>query len=259
MFLQFEFRICPAWSKKPMTVDAKSTTDASQEMMGPGSDIVKAHPDQIVGHFNNTHFLALNAFCIFRPQYLLLTNDSHRSQNEPLDLDDISAAVAFLESVESEHYVFYNCTKDAGCSRYHKHMQILKKPAADSTFRFFPDADDSNTRVPYQHSLHRFTLGEPLDSKEVYDIYSGFLEECKQTLGIKQTTRSTLCPHNMVLTKEWMIMIPRRSNDCNGIGANAAGMLGMPMMSDEKTYDIWMRNGPAKMLAELGVPADRAT
>jgi hypothetical protein len=39
-----------------------------------------------------------------------------------------------------------------------------------------------------------------------------------------------------------------------GIGANAAGMLGMPMMSSDDTLQKWLDNGPATMLSELGVP-----
>jgi ATP adenylyltransferase len=66
----------------------------------------------------------------------------------------------------------------------------------------------------------------------------------------------TLCPHNVVLTKEWMIMMPRRTNDYEG--ANACGMMGLPMMSSQETQQKWIDVGSAKILSELGVLVDAA-
>ena len=192
-----------------MTTDAKlSNGNPKQphEMFGPGSDIARSHPDQVVGHFNSTHFLALNIFPMFRPQYMLLNNDSYRSQNEPLDLDDIAAAVTFLASVKDPHYVFYNCTKDAGYSRLHKHMQIMKKPevvtSEPSSFRFFPDARDPEVRVRYRYFLQNFDVAEALESEAVYEVYLGLLGQCRHALGIESNDGDTLCPHIMVLVKE---------------------------------------------------------
>jgi ATP adenylyltransferase/5',5'''-P-1,P-4-tetraphosphate phosphorylase II len=51
----------------------------------------------------------------------------------------------------------------------------------------------------------------------------------------------------MVLTKEWMILIPRWTNDSEDVGANACGMMGLPMMSEE-TQEKWIDVGPAKLL-----------
>jgi ATP adenylyltransferase len=102
---------------------------------------------------------------------MLLNNGSYRSQNEPLD--HIEAALTFLASVEDPHCVLYNCNKDAGCSRLHKHAQIMKKPEAavsePSSFRFFPDIKDSGVHVPYRYFRHYFGSPEALESAAVYD------------------------------------------------------------------------------------------
>ena len=229
-------------------------------MFGPNNDIVKSHPDQVVGYINNTHILALNAYPVFRPQYLLLRNNSYRSQDEPLDLQDVAAALSFLGSVTDPYYLFYNCTKFAGCSRYHKHLQIVKTPeAAESNpdaFKFFPDRRNPGVHVTYRYFLHYFESPESMQSTSVRRLYLAMLRRCTRILWIDEEDRATLCPHNMVLTRQWIIMIHRRTNDYQGVGANACGRRGLPMMSSQETQQEWIDVGPAKILSELGVADD---
>lgn len=131
----------------------------------PGSDIYISRSDQVIGTINDIHVLALNIYPVFRPQYLLLNIDSCRSQNDPLDMQDVEASWAFLRSVQSPHSIMYNCTKEAGCSRYHKHTQIIRKPEvaeSNSTgFRFFPDVKNREIRVPYMYFIDYFDYAGP--------------------------------------------------------------------------------------------------
>ena len=257
-----EFRICPSWSKKPMTVTDELCTDGLQtepERFGPGSDIYKSHPDQVIGTVNDTHVVALNIYPVFRPQYLLLNLDSYRSQNDPLDLQDFEASWDLLCSVRSPHYVMYNCTKEAGCSRYHKHMQMVPMPQltkpGSTEFHFFPDIKDRQVRVPYVYFLRHFdstSCGHILDAKAIFNDYSDLLRDCREACGIPT---AALCPHNVLLVKEWIIVIPRRSGNFKDVSANSAGMMGMPTISCEEQFESWKDLGPAKILSELGFPS----
>lgn len=246
-----------------MTVDAALPTDQATvkpRLFGPGSDIYESHPDQIIATINDTHVLALNIYPVFRPQYILLSLDSYRSQNDPLDLQDIEASWEVLQRLDSPYYAMYNCTPDAGCSRHHKHTQIMPKPeCADSQstgFCLFPDNKSQEIQVPYVYFVHHFNAagqGEPVDGKAIFGVYTSLLEKCREALGIAKADSVTTCPHNMVLVKEWMVMIPRRRGNFAGAGANAAGMMGTPTMINKELFKIWTDLGPAKILSELGV------
>ena len=201
--------------------------------------------------------LALNIFPVFRPQYLLLTMDTFRSQNEWLHHEDIEAAWAFLQSTASPHFAMYNCTKDAGCSRYHKHLQIMKKPeACESEFRFFPDVSDTTTAIPYVVFVERLSGGAAVDSKAILEVYLSLMKKCRKVLKIPEDQDKVLCPHNVILDKEWIAVIPRRSGNVEGIGANAAGMMGMPTISNSMLFKKWTDIGPAEVLSRLGVPTN---
>lgn len=258
----FELRICPSWAKKPLSVDDALPTEEDKpvpELFGPGSDIYKSHPDQVIGMINNTHVLALNIYPVFRPQYLLLAANSYRRQDEPMDLEDIEASWSFLRTVRLPHYVMYNCTKEAGCSRYHKHTQILRKPEKSgpyaTDFEFFPDVQGKEIQVPYVYFLHRFENPTSVTGTALFDIYLDLLSKCRTVLGIAVNDKEALCPHNVLLVKEWIIVIPRRRGNFSGTGANSAGMLGMPTISNDALFKIWTDIGPANILSKLGVGA----
>jgi ATP adenylyltransferase/5',5'''-P-1,P-4-tetraphosphate phosphorylase II len=243
-------------------VDGKVPSQGETEKFGPGSDINLSHPNQVIGTINSTHILALNIYPVFRPQYLLLTFDSYRSQSEALDLQDVEASWDFLCTEGGEdYYVMYNCAQEAGCSRNHKHVQILQKPeisSPESGFRFFPDIEEHKTmtKVPYVYFLQYFNQRISMEAIEVFGIYREVLRKCRKTLGIKKDDEETVCPHNVVLTKNWMLVIPRRTGTYKGVMVNAAGMMGMPTVANEELFAIWREIGPSKALSEFGVSSN---
>ncbi|OIW22279.1 putative phosphorylase [Coniochaeta ligniaria NRRL 30616] len=263
---QFEFRLRPSWATKPrIPTDSVSSVPAKQEEhFGPGSDILKSHPDQVLDHLSCTHILALNIYPSSRPHYLILTLDSFRRQDEPLDAQDIKAAWAFLHSLRNhrDNYVVYNCAPASGCSRKHKHLQVARRPgtgteAGETDVRFFPDVDgEAAVKVPYRYLLHRFA-GPGIEhntAEDVHEIYLRFLAECKGLLG------SADCPpHNMILTSEWLLMIPRRYPEKGAyldLLPNGAGMMGMISSPSQAVLDKWAREGPAKVLGAFGLPPE---
>jgi ATP adenylyltransferase/5',5'''-P-1,P-4-tetraphosphate phosphorylase II len=261
---QFEFRICDGWKNKPMSVDTnlqKPEGQAEPERFGPGSDIYRSHPEQVVDIIDNTHILALNIYPVYRPQYLVLSLDSYRRQDEPLDPEMLDATWKVLELSQSTNYAMYNCGSGAGCSRYHKHMQILPMPKSEDGFSFFPDRQDGYSRVPYVHFMHYFNhaiMPMFINGKHLHEIYLRLLRLSRQAMGIEEDDTESFCPHNVILVKEWMVVIPRRKREYNGAGANAAGMMGMVVIPDEAGLKRWTDSGPAKVLSELGVALDQS-
>ena len=110
--------------------------------------------------------------------------------------------------------------------------------------------------MPYVYYLHRFdVIGKkhPTESESVFRAYTELLAKCRKELHIAETDTTSSCAHNMLLVKEWMIVIPRHSGNFKGASANTAGMMGMPTISDDDLLKIWTEVGPTKVLEELGV------
>ena len=60
--------------------------------------------------------------------------------------------------------------------------------------------------------------------------------------------------HNLLMTENWMLVIPRRKGRKEILSANAAAMAGMVWVTGEVEVRQWVEQGPMKLLCELGVP-----
>lgn len=208
-------------------------------------------PDErlILTQLNDTHDLALNLFCVDRPQLLILTLDSYQRQHEALDRDDFAVMLEVLLRFPSM-YVIFNCGEQGGCSRVHKHLQGLLGPP--HAFKILVSEVEENASVPFRYFKHHFTRGFRATSVEdVRDVYVALLEKCRDVLG---WSGKEAPPHNVVMWGDWIIVVPRRGGSTQGASANAGGMLGSVWVSGQEHVDEWTKVGCANVLRELGVP-----
>lgn len=187
---------------------------------------------------------------------LLLTCDGYRRQYEPLDEADFTAVMSALNATKQDYVSFYNCGKDGGCSRLHKHMQLMPLPA--NSFASFLDTDSSEINVPFRWFHQRFE-NQPPNPQEVLEVYTRLLSQATKAWELSDHIENTIpgaaCPHNMILTKRWIIVLPRRKGAINKeSGANSLGMLGIIAVATEQEIHNWQQLGLSKALRELGVP-----
>lgn len=200
---------------------------------------------------------------------LLLTQDGFRRQYEPLDREDLYAMWASMATfnnsdTKKRHLAFYNCGFDSGCSRLHKHMQVFPAPD-DDTFTLWPDVKHfaaHEKTIPFRYSIFRFKIGWSATPEGLLEIYHRLLRQAEADL-ISYTTNAkkmelvegAAIPHNVILDRDWMLVIPRRAAGWQGTDGNAPAMLGMVWLSSKEKMDRWIELGPCKVLAGMGVPA----
>jgi ATP adenylyltransferase/5',5'''-P-1,P-4-tetraphosphate phosphorylase II len=197
----------------------------------------------------------------------LLTNNPVQDQNAPLDESDIGAALILRHASPSPIFLIYNCGEKAGCSRSHRHMQAFPSPGtkANTALPLFPDRvhDIEEKPIPFKYFLSRFPErwlrneeGGPSESRagEVTDVYRGLLDKARKALQIESVDEHV--PHNVILVKEWIMVIPRRGGKVGGSAVNAAGMIGMVWVKSDEELTEWTNLGIDESLAEFGVPAD---
>ncbi|EAW13296.1 putative phosphorylase [Aspergillus clavatus NRRL 1] len=252
-----EFHISTSLLTKPASGESITASDSAHPpgCFGPGSDIGFSDPSILIDTIRNTHLLVVNKFAVFRPQLLLLTSDSYQRQHEPLSLADFAAVCTVLDSLKSPHYAIYNCSPLAGSSREHKHLQILPRPGY-----LFPDDPNPASRViPYQYFI-RYLDAVDFQSLDgwatIFKAYQELLAQAKQAWSGHSSNEQNpeYYPHNVALVREWIVVIPRRSNNFEGITANAAGMMGSVWLTNDSQLDRWREVGPPRVLSELGVP-----
>ena len=200
----------------------------------------------IIAKLNGTHDLAFNLFAVDDAQLMMLTCDSYRRQYEPLDIEDFEAALKILRDLD-DTYVIYNGGQNAGCSRMHKHLQGLKGPP-----HAFDVLINDGAKVPFEYFKHHFQGGlESTPAQEIVNVYQALLARSRAALGLKEEEP---CAHNVVLWRDWLLVIPRSSAYFEKTSGNAAGMCGSPWVPEQSQVDEWMRLGPGNVLRALGVP-----
>lgn len=192
--------------------------------------------------------------------YILHTTE-YEKQAEDLGKADIQATWAVMKELNKESkgegkeiMAIYNCGAEAGASQGHKHVQLFPKPKREE-FELFPDRVSSVGKdamscdgIPYKHWLSKV----PADAtaEEVHATYANLMENIRPVLKENGTE-----DYNMILTMEWMLLIPRRHHGREGVEANAVGMMGMVWVKGEEEREGWNKFGMTKHLKYLGVPA----
>ncbi|KAF1944211.1 hypothetical protein EJ02DRAFT_103705 [Clathrospora elynae] len=248
-YYPIEFRICSALATKPHTVGASNPAFNQSRKWGPGSDMFCPDERLIITQLNGTHDLALNLFCVDRPQLLLLALDSYKRQHESLDADDFAVMLEVLQRFPS-FYVIFNCGEKGGCSRVHKHLQgLLGPPHAFSRLI----RKESKRQAPFHYFVHRFEKGfTGTSSSDILTVYAKFIDQSRKLMSIDE---KDTCPHNVVMWHDYIIMIPRRKASTEGASANAGGMMGSVWVTSQEHVDKWLKVGCANVLRELGVPS----
>ena len=101
--------------------------------------------------------------------------------------------------------------------------------------------------LPFQHAFH--TLPDSVDGRSLFEIYSKLLNQLALAEG---------SAHNVVMTRRWLLIIPRSKGRLDYMFANAAGMVRLVWCAYEPQYQSWLQYGPMRVLRELGVPWDKA-
>ncbi|KAK4139288.1 uncharacterized protein C8A04DRAFT_16003 [Dichotomopilus funicola] len=284
--LKFQFLLTPSTIKKPLFQQPPSNPDPSSGRL-EGSDIdtlgfeiplfssekplFSSSTSTYQPAGTRTHFIVANKFALARPHFLVLTSSGFRRQHEPLDRDDFEFAWFMLHSLprrektleggSKDYLAFFNCGRDSGCSRVHKHMQVLPMrwsgSGTDSGSK--GDAGQQEPEIPFSWFYQRFEK-EDMTAPEVEGVYANLLAQAEtvgQTKGDipDNTEPGAACPHNVIFTRRWMVVIPRRlARVSTEVGTNALGMLGVIPVGTSEEIESWVRLGVKKALAEMGVP-----
>jgi ATP adenylyltransferase len=185
--------------------------------------------------------LLFNKYCV-TPLHLLITTSEYISQDSPLSWDDFRVAMKvtcefMLE--DADWMVFYNCGAISGASQQHKHIQLVMI--------------GKDTKVPLSIS----------DMEEIYGprYFCPFLNNPRDDELLKCWHDSYTklmsfveagCSTNILFTKKWMLVVPRKKLGFNDWNPNSLIFVGYLLSrSDEETKMI-KELGPLNIIKSLG-------
>lgn len=239
----FQVRIAPNLREKIEEVRDQQAREAAGESVDPFAD---PEPDLLVGEVSETHFGLLNKFPVLE-HHLLLVTHAYEDQQAPLTAADFAALHTALTEVDG--LGFYNAGRPAGASQGHKHLQLVPLPLGSEQPRPPMEAllrshdldtgPDTSPHLPFPHAACRLEFGDASGP--------ALLERFRALRGaLGLAGRDT--PYNLLVTREWMLLVPRTSERFDGIMINALGFAGGFLVRDREDLEHLRRTGPMRVL-----------
>ncbi|MCC8402926.1 phosphorylase [Paraburkholderia sp. MMS20-SJTN17] len=218
-------------------------------------------PDLFVADISDTHLALLNKFNVIDHHLLIVTREFER-QETLLGLADFEALMACM--AEFDGLGFYNAGTEAGASQPHKHLQIVPLPLGDAE-RPVPiepllSVEKRRPNLPFRHAFARFDADDSTRADAAnlaLSRYRTLLEAAG--VGTVEIDRASChaTPYNLLVTRRWMLLVPRSQERVDGVSVNALGFAGSLFVRDAAQLDVIERLGPMTVLERVALPADR--
>jgi ATP adenylyltransferase len=232
---------------------------ASQQRSKDFNPFLPYDPYLFVADLSSTHLVLLNKFNVMEHHILIVTR-AFAAQDSLLTLADFQALAIGLAEING--LGFYNGGQVAGASQRHKHLQIVPLP-------FVPDGSPLpleplmletsgiNAKLPYRHAIAHLN---PLDFTQPFAIAEMLLQQYQQLL---RDLKLIECPdiaeplgaYNLLVTREWMCVVPRSQESISGIPVNSLGFTGALLVKNHAQLAQLKALGPLTVLTEVGYAA----
>ncbi|MDA0673145.1 MAG: phosphorylase [Cyanobacteria bacterium] len=245
--------------------EAAAKRRAQQAPQGkPHNPFLPYEPDLFVGHVSDTHLCLLNKFNVV-DHHLLLVTRHYESQDTWLKEVDFAALAVGLGAIPG--LGFYNGGHIAGASQHHKHLQLVPLPFAAGdplpidTLIAQQGHLDPHQPCPLPVPFHAIAIGLPVDWTQPAPAIAPLLwqryRQLLAYLGLDLEGSQPNVPYNLLVTREWMLAVPRSRDRYWDIPINSLGYAGSLLVRDGVGLSRLKAIGPLRLLTEVGYPARR--
>lgn len=243
---------------------------------GPGAPDAATNPflppdaELFVSDLSETHLCVLNKFNVME-HHLLIVTRRFEHQESLLTLHDFEALWSCMADYDG--LGFYNAGTIAGASQPHKHLQLVPLPLAaqgpPTPIEPLLGAASFNGELgaapglPWRHVLARLraTEGEdPADTaRHALRFYRRMLSAVDLWHEERDDEDARPAPYNLLLTRSWMMLIPRSAEFFGPISINALGYAGALLARNEQELALLESRGPmAALRAAAYAPSSAA-
>lgn len=203
-----------------------------------------------LGALTPDHLLVLNKFPVMT-RHLLVVTRNFEAQTDPLNAGDFAALAALIET--NRGLGFYNGGETAGASQLHKHLQWI--PDLPPLAQRLPSVlATSHSPLDFQHAFVALTTDDWVSAAIGEHLAERFGWLCTR-LGI-DARRAPLPPYNLLVTHDWMWLIPRRAERWRDMSINALGFAGSLFVKSRDRFPAFKAAGPLAALRAVTHPAE---
>jgi ATP adenylyltransferase len=216
--------------------------------------------DLFIDNIGDSHVIILNKFNVFDHHLLIITRE-FEAQESALNLGDFSALWKVLLQING--LSFYNSGKLSGASQPHKHLQLVPYPLAQEIETIpindlvlsYKNTEEIITlkELPYKHSIEFFGDIDDKSGEELGQITLKKYHQLLEKLNIKIENNKPSQNYNLLLTKDWMMIVPRSQEKYQSISINSLGFAGAFLVKNQEQLNLIMDSNLLEILAEVAI------
>ena len=193
--------------------------------------------------------------------HLLIETREFEDQETLLTAPDFEAM--WLCMGEFDGLAFYNSGEVAGASQAHKHLQLVPLPLGGGRER--TPIEGLLTEASFQESLSHASLGTVPGFHFAHSLARvDHLNSTAPSEAARATEAIYLQmlegwvdshsphPYNLLVTRDWMLFVPRSEEMHGSISVNALGFAGSLLARDEGELEAIRKRGPMGILEDVG-------
>jgi ATP adenylyltransferase len=193
-------------------------------------------PDLFVADLPPAHYALLNKFPVCEGHVLVVTR-AFEDQERLLTPADFAVLAPLLAALGG--LAFYNGGAAGGASQARKHLQLAQTPLP-------MEALIKSGRLPFRHAFAPLTALEDL-----HRVYCELLAGCGIAALAPDGRQSA--PYNLLLTRGWMLVVPRSRERFESISVNALGFAGSLFVREPRELELVRRRGPMNVLRAVAI------
>ncbi|MDJ0599383.1 MAG: phosphorylase [Crocosphaera sp.] len=240
-------------------LDRKDNAKKQQKKLGKDfNPFLPYEKDLFVADISETHVCLLNKFNVVDDHLLIITRD-FEEQETLLTLNDFTALWACLLQVDG--LGFYNSGKIAGSSQRHKHLQLVPFPLIPELPKTPIDQiiatanyQDNIGQIPCFNFVHGITKILSQDNNNSLELAQQSLESYHyllKSLNIATKQEEKPEPYNLLITREWMMMVRRSQPKYESISVNSLGFAGALLVKNEQQMQTLKTLKPLTILEKV--------
>jgi len=209
----------------------------------PRDPFAAPEPALVVRDLTPTHRALLNKFSVLREHLLLVTRE-YEDQRALLTEADFAALAACMQ--DAEVLAFYNGGTEAGASQKHKHIQVVTLPLSPRhSVPMDVLLEKPQAQLPFKHAAARLPVGAAGRPAEMLRMYL----DLHARAGLAAPK-----PYNLLVTHEWMLVVPRARDRFEDISINSLAFAGSFFVRDARHAHIIASSGPMHVLKSVAMP-----
>lgn len=256
--IHFLVRVLANLARKAEVKQREQQTGTTSQNFNP---FLPYDRDLFVTDLSDTHVCLLNKYNVVDHHLLIITRE-FEEQETLLTFKDFEALGFCLTEIEG--LGFYNSGKLAGASQHHKHLQLVPLPLLptgenipiESAFKaaIWHGSIAHSPVLPFRHVMIRLNWDTALSAQQIAQTMLDAYYSLLIALDLYNAADSMFQgAYNLLVTRNWMLLVPRRQEEFGSIPVNSLGFAGTLFVRNQQQLEQLQTIGPLNLLQGVAV------